>query len=67
MSSATLPDNPFVGLRPFETDESLLFFGRQEQTVALLQSLHHHGFVAVSWAAREAASRRWCGPASSPS
>ncbi len=41
------PDGPFVGLRPFESDESLLFFGREEQTVALLQQLHHHGFVAV--------------------
>src|SRR5258705_4844632 len=39
--------NPFVGLRPFESDESLLFFGRQEQTVELLQRLHKHHFVAV--------------------
>ncbi|HXL58780.1 MAG TPA: hypothetical protein VN958_21100, partial [Chitinophagaceae bacterium] len=39
--------NPFVGLRPFESDESLLFFGRQEQTLELLQRLHQHHFVAV--------------------
>ena len=39
--------NPFVGLRPFESTESLLFFGRQEQTLELLQRLHQHHFVAV--------------------
>src|SRR5437868_14202282 len=39
--------NPFVGLRPFESDESLLFFGRQEQTVELLQRLHKHHFVTI--------------------
>ncbi|TDH24193.1 WD40 repeat domain-containing protein [Segetibacter sp. 3557_3] len=39
--------NPFVGLRAFESDESLLFFGRQEQTRDLLQRLHDHHFVAV--------------------
>ena len=40
--------NPFVGLRPFESKESLLFFGRQEQTLELLQRLHKHHFVAVT-------------------
>lgn len=39
--------NPYVGLRPFEMDESLLFFGRNEQTLELLQRLHEHHFVAV--------------------
>ena len=39
--------NPYVGLRPFETDESILFFGRSEQTLELLQRLHQHHFVAV--------------------
>lgn len=39
--------NPYVGLRPFDTDESLLFFGRSEQTLELLQGLHQHHFVAV--------------------
>src|SRR5258705_8095421 len=39
--------NPFVGLRAFESDESLLFFGRQEQTVELLQRLHQYHFVAI--------------------
>jgi hypothetical protein len=39
--------NPYVGLRPFDVDESLLFFGRNEQTLELLQRLHKHHFVAV--------------------
>ncbi len=39
--------NPYVGLRPFEVDESLLFFGRNEQTSELLQRLHKNHFVAV--------------------
>src|SRR4029079_11561460 len=39
--------NPFVGLRAFESDEGLLFFGRHEQTLELLQRLHQHHFVAV--------------------
>ncbi len=39
--------NPYVGLRPFEIDESILFFGRNEQIMELLQQLHHYHFVAV--------------------
>ena len=39
--------NPYVGLRPFNSDESLLFFGRDSQTGALLQNLHNHRFVAL--------------------
>ncbi len=39
--------NPYVGLRPFEVDESILFFGRNDQTFELLQRLHQHHFVAV--------------------
>jgi energy-coupling factor transporter ATP-binding protein EcfA2 len=39
--------NPYVGLRPFETDESLLFFGRNDQSMELLQRLHKNHFVAV--------------------
>ncbi|NNM23296.1 MAG: hypothetical protein HKO54_07065 [Flavobacteriaceae bacterium] len=39
--------NPYVGLRPYQASESLLFFGRDEQTLELLQRLHHHRFVAV--------------------
>ena len=31
-------DNPFPGLRPFRSDEHHLFFGREEQTAALLHA-----------------------------
>ncbi len=41
------PFNPYVGLRPFRDDENLLFFGRDEQTLELLQRLHANRFVAV--------------------
>ncbi|MFQ5605257.1 MAG: CHASE2 domain-containing protein [bacterium] len=40
-------ENPFVGLRPFQANESLLFFGRREQTMELLQRLHETRFLAV--------------------
>ncbi|MEM0516901.1 nSTAND1 domain-containing NTPase [Aequorivita flava] len=39
--------NPYVGLRPFTEEENLLFFGRDEQTLELLQRLHSNRFVAV--------------------
>jgi energy-coupling factor transporter ATP-binding protein EcfA2 len=39
--------NPYVGLRPFEVDEGLLFFGRHDQITDVLQRLHQHRFVAV--------------------
>jgi tetratricopeptide (TPR) repeat protein len=39
--------NPFVGLRPFNSNEALFFFGRDDQTIALLERLHRHRFVAV--------------------
>jgi len=42
-----LPPTPFVGLRPFNSNESLLFFGRSAQTVELLQQLHRTRFLAV--------------------
>src|SRR5215813_10234362 len=42
-----LPPHPFVGLRPFDSDEALLFFGRREQTIDLLQQLHRTHFVAI--------------------
>lgn len=44
---SNLDSNPFVGLRPFESEESLLFFGRQQQVVELLQCLHRFHFVAL--------------------
>src|SRR6266852_2967865 len=42
-----LPANPFVGLRPFNSNEGLLFFGRHEQTLELLKQLHLTRFLAV--------------------
>ena len=40
-------DNPFVGLRPFEREEALYFFGRKAQTTELLSKLHETRFVAI--------------------
>ena len=42
-----LCEKPFVGLRPFEPGESILFFGRQRQVVELLGHLHETRLVAV--------------------
>ena len=39
--------NPFPGLRPFETDEYRLFFGREGQSDALLERLERSRFLAV--------------------
>jgi energy-coupling factor transporter ATP-binding protein EcfA2 len=41
------PTNPFVGLRPFEASEGLLFFGRRDQTMELLERLHKTRFLSV--------------------
>lgn len=38
---------PYVGLRPFASNESLLFFGRREQTIQLMERLHQTRFLAV--------------------
>ncbi|HKP84586.1 MAG TPA: M15 family metallopeptidase [Blastocatellia bacterium] len=46
-ASSAWPRNPFVGLRPFDSGESLLFFGRRQQTMELLQHLHRTRFLAV--------------------
>ena len=40
-------DNPFIGLRPFNSDESHLFFGREGQTDELVNRLQHNRFLAV--------------------
>ena len=45
--SGSSPVNPFVGLRPFNTDEAMLFFGRGAQTIELLEHLHRARFLAV--------------------
>lgn len=47
MSSTPVRKNPFPGLRPFTPEEDYLFFGREEQTLALLQRLGSNRFVAV--------------------
>lgn len=41
------PGNPYVGLRPFESDEALIFFGRRTQVVSLLERLNGERFLAV--------------------
>jgi hypothetical protein len=46
ISSGTL-SNPFPGLRPFETDEDHLFFGREKQTDELLRRLRSCRFLTV--------------------
>lgn len=45
--SARVRPNPFPGLRPFRSDEHHVFFGREEQTAALLQLLRTNRFLAV--------------------
>lgn len=39
--------NPYPGLRPFESHEAHLFFGREGQTEAVLERLRNQRFVAV--------------------
>jgi WD40 repeat protein/tetratricopeptide (TPR) repeat protein len=47
MSAAPARLNPFPGLRPFAPEEDYLFFGREEQTLELLQRLAGNRFLAV--------------------
>lgn len=44
---ADWPESPFVGLRPFQSDEGLLFFGRGQQATQLLTALHSTRFLVV--------------------
>ena len=39
--------NPYVGLRPFFTADSRIFFGRDEQVSELMRILHAHRFLPV--------------------
>ncbi|HKS40211.1 MAG TPA: hypothetical protein VJX74_06320, partial [Blastocatellia bacterium] len=41
------PSNPFPGLRPFEFDESYLFFGRNDQSERLIEKLSLTHFLAI--------------------
>jgi hypothetical protein len=43
----TLHENPFVGLRPFEAEDALYYFGRREHSQALLNLLRETRFLAV--------------------
>ena len=45
--NAPVIQNPFVGLRPYEASESLLFFGRQQQVAEILRRLHQMRFVGI--------------------
>lgn len=46
-SLLTLLEVPFPGLRAFETEEAILFFGRETHTRALLRRLSESRFLAV--------------------
>jgi WD40 repeat protein len=46
--SSRQADNPFPGLRPFDVQDSHLFFGREGQSDELLRRLSHCRFLAVS-------------------
>ena len=47
MSVDDLRANPYVGLRPFFEDDTLYFYGREQQTTELLEILRQHRFVGV--------------------
>ena len=54
--------NPFPGLRPFRTDESHLFFGREGQSEEVLKNLVGNRFVAVIGASGSGkSSLMYCG------
>ncbi|MFM2377155.1 MAG: hypothetical protein RLZZ165_2252, partial [Bacteroidota bacterium] len=42
-----LPGHPYPGLRPFRTEETLIFFGREGQTDELVARLRRKHFLAV--------------------
>ena len=47
MSARHTAANPFVGLRPFKSEDSLYYFGRSEHIKALLRQLQRTRFLAV--------------------
>jgi len=60
-NSQDLP-NPFPGLRPFELNESHLFFGREGQSEEVLKNLSRKKFVAVIGASGSGkSSLMYCG------
>lgn len=44
---AAAGSNPYPGLRPFQADETHLFFGRDEQRIELLHRLRRSRFLAI--------------------
>ncbi len=46
-TSTSRPAFPYPGLRPFESNESHLFFGRDEHVFEMFSLLEHHQFLAV--------------------
>ena len=47
MNNEHLLDNPFPGLRAFEEEEDILFFGREKQIDELLRKLRTSRFLAI--------------------
>jgi ABC-type transport system involved in cytochrome bd biosynthesis fused ATPase/permease subunit len=47
LAEIQVANNPFPGLRPFEFDESHLFFGRDGQSEQLIAKLSRTHFLAV--------------------
>ncbi len=48
IENSIISKNPFPGLRPFATEESHLFFGREEQCDEVLMRLSENRFVAIT-------------------
>ena len=40
-------ENPYPGMRPFETEEAHLYYGRDPQIAELLRRLERHRFLAI--------------------
>ncbi len=59
-------ENPYPGLRPFETEEAHLFFGRDQQVLDLLDRLRRGRFVAVMGLSGSGKSSLVCAGSSSP-
>ena len=49
MGAADIKDkiNPFPGLRPFRTDESDLFFGREKESTEVFNKLISNRFLEI--------------------
>ena len=47
MATATNTYNPYPGLRPFNTDETKFYFGREDQTSIAIEKIKHNRFLAI--------------------